>query len=103
MRRARLELCRPRCTQWLRGVAGAPPLTSTCPTIPGGRHGSSPLTLSSPAYVLLHCTLATPHSATGQCLKTLIDDDNPPVSFVKFSPNGRFILAGLLDNTLVRA
>jgi COMPASS component SWD3 len=39
-------------------------------------------------------------SATGQCLKTLIDDDNPPVSFVKFSPNGRFILAGLLDNTL---
>ena len=39
-------------------------------------------------------------TATGQCLKTLIDDDNPPVSFVKFSPNGRFILAGLLDNTL---
>ena len=32
----------------------------------------------------------------GQCLKTLIDDDNPPVSFVKFAPNGRFILAGLL-------
>ena len=30
----------------------------------------------------------------GQCLKTLIDDDNPPVSFVKFAPNGRFILAG---------
>ena len=25
----------------------------------------------------------------GQCLKTLIDDDNPPVSFVKFSPNGK--------------
>ena len=35
-------------------------------------------------------------TATGQCLKTLIDDDNPPVSFVKFSPNGRFILAGLV-------
>ena len=27
-------------------------------------------------------------TASGQCLKTLIDDDNPPVSFVKFSPNG---------------
>ena len=39
-------------------------------------------------------------TATGQCLKTLIDDDNPPVSFVKFSPNGRFILAGLLDHSL---
>ena len=39
-------------------------------------------------------------TATGQCLKTLIDDDNPPVAFVKFSPNGRFILAGLLDSSL---
>ena len=28
-------------------------------------------------------------TASGQCLKTLIDDDNPPVSFVKFSPNGK--------------
>jgi COMPASS component SWD3 len=30
----------------------------------------------------------------------LIDDDNPPVSFVKFSPNGKYILAATLDNTL---
>ena len=34
-------------------------------------------------------------------MKTLIDDENPPVSFVKFSPNGKFILVGTLDNTLV--
>ena len=33
-------------------------------------------------------------------MKTLIDDDNPPVSFVKFSPNGKYILAATLDNTL---
>ncbi len=39
-------------------------------------------------------------TATGQCLKTLIDDDNPPVSFVKFSPNGKYILSSTLDNTL---
>ena len=63
-------------------------------------------------------------TATGQCLKTLIDDDNPPVyarhchlplqhlpssclpllcvsrSFAKFSPNGKYILAGTLDSTL---
>ncbi|EPY87915.1 WD repeat-containing protein 5 [Camelus ferus] len=39
-------------------------------------------------------------TASGQCLKTLIDDDNPPVSFVKFSPNGKYILAATLDNTL---
>ncbi|XP_049326242.1 WD repeat-containing protein 5-like isoform X2 [Astyanax mexicanus] len=39
-------------------------------------------------------------STSGQCLKTLIDDDNPPVSFVKFSPNGKYILAATLDNTL---
>ncbi|XJO76407.1 hypothetical protein BDV3_006934 [Batrachochytrium dendrobatidis] len=50
-------------------------------------------------------------TATGQCLKTLIDDDNPPViltsgifctfsSFVKFSPNGKYILASTYDSTL---
>jgi COMPASS component SWD3 len=33
-------------------------------------------------------------------LKTLVDDDNPPVSFVKFSPNGKYILASTLDNTI---
>lgn len=27
----------------------------------------------------------------------LSDDDNPPVSFVKFSPNGKYILAATLD------
>jgi hypothetical protein len=36
-------------------------------------------------------------TATGQCLKTLIDDDSVPVSFVKFSPNGKYILAATLD------
>ena len=57
---------------------------------------------ASPTLTLAFAMFVPPshHSATGQCLKTLIDDDNPPVSFVKFSPNGRFILAGLLDNTL---
>ena len=37
-------------------------------------------------------------TASGQCLKTLIDDDNPPVSFVKFSPNGK-----LLKDLMIRA
>lgn len=40
-------------------------------------------------------------SATGHCVKTLIDDESPPVSFAKFSPNGKFILAATLDSTLV--
>lgn len=40
-------------------------------------------------------------ASTGHCLKTLIYDENPPVSFVKFSPNGKFLLVGTLDNTLV--
>lgn len=39
-------------------------------------------------------------SNSGQCLKTLIDETNPPVSFVRFSPNGRFILTGTLDHRL---
>ena len=37
-------------------------------------------------------------TATGQCLRTLVHDDNPPVVAVKFSPNGRFVLAWSLDN-----
>ena len=38
------------------------------------------------------------NAETGHCLKTVIDDQNPPVSFVKFSPNGRYILnCALLD------
>ncbi|RLN16092.1 uncharacterized protein C2845_PM02G00060 [Panicum miliaceum] len=39
-------------------------------------------------------------SATGHCVKTLIDDESPPVSFAKFSPNGKFVLAATLDSTL---
>jgi WD40 repeat protein len=53
-------------------------------------------------YILLFCLENSRiwDTASGQCLKTLIDDDNPPVSFVKFSPNGKYILAATLDNTL---
>lgn len=29
------------------------------------------------------------------------DDDNPPVSFVKFSPNGKYILAATLDRFVI--
>lgn len=39
-------------------------------------------------------------TATGSCLKTLIDDDNPPVAYAQFSPNGKFILAATLDNVI---
>ncbi|KAL3328476.1 hypothetical protein AABB24_035887 [Solanum stoloniferum] len=39
-------------------------------------------------------------TASGSCLKTLIDDKVPAVSFAKFSPNGKFILVATLDNTL---
>ena len=44
------------------------------------------------------CRIWDTHS--GQCLKTLIDECNPPVSYVKFSPNSKYLLAGTLDNTL---
>lgn len=44
------------------------------------------------------CRIWDPSS--GQCLKTLIGDTNPAVSFATFSPNGKFILAGTLDSTL---
>ncbi|KAL2012056.1 hypothetical protein VTN00DRAFT_4774 [Thermoascus crustaceus] len=35
---------------------------------------------------------------TGQCLRTLVHEDNPPVTAVRFSPNGKFVLAWTLDN-----
>lgn len=38
---------------------------------------------------------------TGACLKTVIDDKNPAVSFAMFSPNGKFILVAMLDDSLV--
>ena len=30
-------------------------------------------------------------------LLIFLDDENPPVSYVKFSPNGKYILAATLD------
>lgn len=39
-------------------------------------------------------------TATWQCSGTLGDEQNTPMSFAKFSPNGKFILAGTLDNTM---
>lgn len=37
---------------------------------------------------------------TGQCLRTLVHEDNPAVANVCFSPNGRFVLASSLDNCI---
>lgn len=34
---------------------------------------------------------------SGQCLRTLVHGDNPPATCVKFSPNGKYILAWTLD------
>ncbi|KAH8348361.1 hypothetical protein KR084_006708 [Drosophila pseudotakahashii] len=39
-------------------------------------------------------------SSTGHVLKTLVEEDNTPVGYVKFSPNGRYILASTLNSTL---
>jgi COMPASS component SWD3 len=38
--------------------------------------------------------------ATGECLKTIYAAGNPPVSSVKYSPNGKFLLAGTLDSAI---
>lgn len=39
-------------------------------------------------------------TSTGQCLRTLVHEDNPAVANVCFSPNGRFVLAFSLDNCI---
>jgi len=37
-------------------------------------------------------------ASTGQCLRTLVDEDRKSVTSVKFVPNGKFVLAWTLDN-----
>lgn len=37
---------------------------------------------------------------SGECLKTLYAQGNPPVSYLSYSPNGRYILASTLDSKL---
>ena len=39
-------------------------------------------------------------TSTGQCLRTLVHEDNPAVTNVCFSPSGRFVLAFSLDNSI---
>jgi COMPASS component SWD3 len=39
-------------------------------------------------------------TATGQCLRTLVHEDNAPVTDVRFSPNGRYVLAWTLDSCI---
>lgn len=39
-------------------------------------------------------------TGTGQCLRTLVHEDNAPVTSVRFSPNGKFLLAWTLDSCI---
>jgi COMPASS component SWD3 len=39
-------------------------------------------------------------TATGQCLRTLVHEDNAPVVAVRFSPNGKYVLAWTLDSCI---
>lgn len=36
----------------------------------------------------------------GRCLRTLVDNDNPPVAWASFTPNSRYILVATLDSTI---
>ncbi|KAJ7293287.1 WD40 repeat-containing protein [Mycena rebaudengoi] len=49
----------------------------------------------------LHRLIPEWDADSGQCLKTLVDDDNPIWSFhVRFSPNSKFVLASTQDSTI---
>ncbi|KAF1816218.1 WD40 repeat-like protein [Eremomyces bilateralis CBS 781.70] len=39
-------------------------------------------------------------TATGQCLRTLVHEDNASVTSARFSPNGKFVLAWTLDSSI---
>lgn len=36
----------------------------------------------------------------GKCLRTLMMDSHPPISHVRFSPNGRYVLTASLDHKI---
>lgn len=57
--------------------------------------------------MLLQCVRLSAHwhsriwdTATGQCLQTLVHEDNAPVVSVRFSPNGKYVLAWTLDGSI---
>lgn len=39
-------------------------------------------------------------TSTGQCLRTIVHEDNAPVIGVRFSPNGKYVLAWTLDSCI---
>lgn len=58
--------------------------------------------LGWPRVVMGGCSLRPPRAQARRSSRQPVsasrtDDDNPPVSFVKFSPNGKYILAATLD------
>lgn len=58
------------------------------------------LSCSFPVFVKLTFHRRVWDTATGQCLRTLVHEDNAPVTTVRFSPNGRYILAFTLDSCI---
>lgn len=39
-------------------------------------------------------------TSTGQCLKTLVNEDNAPVASVRFTPNSNFLFTSTLDSAI---
>lgn len=39
-------------------------------------------------------------SSTGQCLRTFVDEDRRPVTSVRWTPNGRYLVAWTLDSSI---
>ena len=60
----------------------------------------SPTPNFNPQYSPLILTSRIWDTSTGQCLRTLIHEDTAPVTSVRFSPNGKFVLAWTLDSSI---
>jgi WD40 repeat protein len=86
LRRSRLPLGRPR------GPRHALPTRPLRPRII--RDGTLIVSCSHDGLIRVWDT------ATGQCLRTIVHEDNAPVTCVRFSPNGKYILAWTLDSCI---
>lgn len=63
------------------------------------RHALCVVALVASVHPGLVCFLRRyPHA--GKCVKTIMDDTNPPLGYARFAPNGRYIMTCSLDSRI---
>ena len=51
-------------------------------------------------YIHPRCEFSRVCPHAGKCVKTIMDDTNPPLGYARFAPNGRYIMTCSLDSRI---